>query len=385
MIATASRLAPAGRVNLRDVPAAPPVAGIRLSLWRAVSLFRVASLAVVVFLITRWQPIYARPGVAATAAVAMIVVTGALGWLAVTGQAHRRSVVLADVAVTAGLTLLTIPAQTGAQQHGGMVTLTTIWAAAPTMEAGFLAGPLAGLAAALIQFGVTAGIAQTWQGRTLYSGVLLVVTGVVVGYVARLAVRAEDDLRAAATAQAALAERERLAREIHDGVLQVLGLVARTADDPLASEARRQEAALRGLVTSRPDHDGTTLDLAGALRSLRSATVTVSTPDRLVLPRLIGAELRDAVRAALQNVAAHAGDGARAWVFVEETGAELSITIRDDGAGIPAGRLEQAERDGRLGVTRSIRGRVAELGGRCTITSTPGKGTTIEMRVPCPE
>jgi len=350
-----------------------------------VSLFRIAGLAVAVFLITRWQPIYARPGVAAAAAVAMIVVTATLGWLAVTGQAHRVSVVLADVVVTAGLTLLTIPAQTAAQQHGDMVTLTTVWAAGPTIEAAFLAGPVGGLVAALAQFGVTASVAQTWQGRTLYSGMLLVVTGVVIGYVARLAVRAEDELRTAAAAHAALAERERLAREIHDGVLQVLGLVAREGDGPVAGEARRQEAALRALITSGPGDEAPSLDLADALRALRTETVTVSAPDRLVLPRLVASELRDAVRAALHNVAQHAGAGARAWVFAEEAPGELRVTVRDDGAGFSADRLREAQREGRLGVDHSIRGRIADLGGTTTITSQPGEGTTIEMVIPCPE
>ena len=356
--------------------------GVRLSLWRAVSLFRIAGLAVTVFLITRWQPIYARPGVAALAAVAMIVVTAALGWLAVLGQAHRRSVVLADVVVTAAITLLTIPAQTAAQQHGDMVTLTTIWGAGPTIEAALLAGPLGGLAAALVQFGVTSAIADTWHGRTLYSGVLLIVTGVVVGYVARLAVRAESDLRDAAGAQAALAERERLAREIHDGVLQVLGLVGRGGDDPVANEARRQEAALRALITSSPGEDAPSLDLSDALRAMRTDTVTVAAPDRLVLPRPLATALRDAVRAALHNVARHAGDGARAWVFAEQDAAELRVTVRDDGTGFAPGRLDDAHRDGRFGVAHSIRGRVAEVGGTTTITSVPGEGTTIEMVVP---
>jgi len=268
--------------------------------------------------------------------------------------------------------------------HGGMVTLTTIWGAAPTIEAAFLAGPLGGLAAALVQFAVTTAISDTWHGRTLYSGVLLVVTGVVVGYVARLAVRAEAELRNVAGAQAALAERERLAREIHDGVLQVLGLVGRGGDDPVASEARRQEAALRALITSSPGEDASSLDLADALRALRTDSVTVSAPDRLVLPRPLATALRDAVRAALHNVERHAGAGARAWVFAEEDATDLRVTVRDDGAGFATGRLDDAQRDGRFGVAHSIRGRVADVGGTTTITSAPGEGTTIEMTVPWP-
>ena len=72
-------------------------------------------------------------------------------------------------------------------------------------------------------------------------------------------VRTEHELAEAVAAQAALAERERLARSIHDGVLQVLGLVHRTGRDAggrwaeLATEAATQEAALRALITSRPE------------------------------------------------------------------------------------------------------------------------------------
>jgi signal transduction histidine kinase len=365
-----------------------PVAGIRLSLWRAVSLFRIITLAVCVFLITRWQPIYDRPGVAAAVGVAMVIWTAGLCWLAVLGQAHRVTVVVADVLVTIALTLLTIPAQTHAQQHGGMVTLTTIWAAGPTIEAAFLAGSLGGIVAAAVQYLATVYIADQWSGRTLYSGVLLILTGAVVGFVARLAIDAEEQLRAATAAQAALTERERMARSIHDGVLQLLGLVHRTgrdADGPwgaLAAEAAVQESALRELITTQPavpgDHD-----LAAELRGLRSADVTVSTPaDAVRLPAATATEVRDAVRAALQNVTTHAGDGAHAWVLLETLDGALRVTVRDDGAGFDTARLADAERNGRVGVARSIRGRITDLGGSCTITSAPGKGTEIEMVVP---
>ena len=71
--------------------------------------------------------------------------------------------------------------------------------------------------------------------------------------------RAGDRRRRAAAAAAALAERERLARTIHDGVLQVLGLThrpGRGADGDLGRLARpaaEQESALRALITSRPE------------------------------------------------------------------------------------------------------------------------------------
>jgi signal transduction histidine kinase len=272
-----------------------------------------------------------------------------------------------------------------------MVTLTTIWAAGPTIEAAFVAGPLGGLVAAVVQFGSSAYVAEEWQGRTLYSGVLLLVTGVVVGFVARLAVRAEDELRVAAAAQAAVAEREHLARSIHDGVLQVLGLVHRQGRDAggqwsaIATAAAAQEAALRGMITSQPVA-GTAvgeLDLADELRSLRSARVTVSAPGGAVpVDGATAAELRAAVQAALHNVDVHAGDGAHAWVLLETLDDELRVTIRDDGHGIPVGRMEEAAAEGRIGLARSVRGRIADLGGQCSITSAPGEGTVIQMSVP---
>ena len=49
--------------------------------------------------------------------------------------------------------------------------------------------------------------------------------------------------------------------------------------------------------------------------------------------------------------------------------------------GIPAGRLEQAEADGRLGVSQSIVGRVADLGGSATVRS-GADGTEWEISVP---
>lgn len=60
------------------------------------------------------------------------------------------------------------------------------------------------------------------------------------------------------------------------------------------------------------------------------------------------------------------------------------LTVRDDGPGIPPGRLEEALAEGHLGVAKSIRGRVTELGGTCTLETAPGEGTEWEIRVPRP-
>lgn len=58
------------------------------------------------------------------------------------------------------------------------------------------------------------------------------------------------------------------------------------------------------------------------------------------------------------------------------------MTVRDDGPGMVAGRLEEAVGEGRLGVARSVRGRLADLGGTVGVDSAPGAGTEVELRVP---
>ena len=367
-----------------------PVTGVRLSLWRAVAVFRVATLIPCLFLIVRWRDIYARPGVAFTVGAGMLLVTAVIVWLAVTGRAHRPAIVGADLVVTVILTLATIWAQTPAQRHGQMVTLTTIWAAGPVLEAAFLFTWIGGAVAACIQMAAAIVVREGYDGRTMSSGLILIVAGAVTGYVATLTVRAEHDLAAATATQVAVAERERLARSIHDGVLQVLGLVHRAGREAggewaaLGAAAAEQETALRALITSRPIGPAPgRSDLADDLRALRNERVTVSAPaEPVVMSGAVAGELVAAVRAALHNVAQHAGPDARAWVLLERLDDTVCVTVRDDGVGFPAGRLEAAEQDGRLGVAASIRRRIKDVGGRAVISSVAGEGTMVELVVP---
>jgi signal transduction histidine kinase len=101
----------------------------------------------------------------------------------------------------------------------------------------------------------------------------------------------------------------------------------------------------------------------------------------LVPPATVHA-VRGAVGAALDNVRRHAGPGAKAWILVEDEPDRVTVTIRDDGAGIAPGRLEEAARQGRLGVKASVLGRLADVGGTATVHSAPGEGTEIELVVP---
>jgi len=58
------------------------------------------------------------------------------------------------------------------------------------------------------------------------------------------------------------------------------------------------------------------------------------------------------------------------------------VPIRAAGAGMGAGRRAEAVAAGRLGVSHSICGRLRDLGGSATVTSVPGEGTEVELRLP---
>jgi signal transduction histidine kinase len=215
-----------------------------------------------------------------------------------------------------------------------------------------------------------------------------------VGYTASM-LRDAAALRAEAVREAAaVEERARLSRAVHDGVLQVLALMQRHglgAGGELAELGRlagEQEAALRTLmqgdarVALDAGRSRASADLAAAVGALQTGRVSVSTPGaRVELPAAVVSELVAVVRACLDNVEKHVGHDAPAWVLVEDLGDRVVVSVRDEGPGIPDGRLEEAARDGRLGVLQSICGRMADLGGSAELVTGPGQGTEWELTV----
>jgi signal transduction histidine kinase len=124
-------------------------------------------------------------------------------------------------------------------------------------------------------------------------------------------------------------------------------------------------------------------DLMAELGTVAGARVTVTGPAQAVpLSTEMITAVMGAITAALDNVDKHAGSGARVWLLVEDQGDTVAVSIRDDGVGIPQGRLERAVVEGRLGVSASIRGRIAAIGGTVEITSVPGEGTEVELQLP---
>jgi signal transduction histidine kinase len=214
---------------------------------------------------------------------------------------------------------------------------------------------------------------------------------VTIGFASTVLRRSAERLRHAVASEAGMRERERLARAVHDGVLQVLGYVRRRGAElggaaaELGVLAGEQEFALRTLLTTgaAPVDVHGRRDLAAALRMLASEHVSVSTPaQRVELPAHVVDELVAVAGAALANVAEHVGPDAPAWVLLEDTKYGVEISVRDEGPGIPDGRLATAEAEGRLGVPRSMRGRVHDLGGTISCDTGPGRGTDWTISVP---
>jgi signal transduction histidine kinase len=128
---------------------------------------------------------------------------------------------------------------------------------------------------------------------------------------------------------------------------------------------------------------GAMADAGALLRRRASDRVSVSVPAEPVpLDACVADELYAATANALDNVASHAGPHARAYVLLEDLGDSVAVSIRDDGVGITDGRLEEAVADGRVGVAKSIVGRMNWLGGSAKLTTGPGCGTEWELTVP---
>jgi signal transduction histidine kinase len=381
-----------------DIPA---TTNIMAPLWRGVVVFRAITAAFAISAIIVRHGSFTWPGLG-WAVLAAISVWTVLSCLAYSYDVTRRlHVIVIDLLVTLALmsssALVLSPGQL-AEVTQRTPLLTTVWASGPVVAAAVRAGWVAGAV-----FGVVVSVVTIWLRGSFTIGlardtILLVGTGFVLGLAATAARRATEQLRSSVRAQAATAERERLARSIHDGVVQVLARVhARSGQldgeaGELARLAGEQEIALRCLFSAAPPdtiRPGTTgpgttgqQDLAGALRLLAGPRVEVAAPATAVaLPTADVAELIALVREALANTARHAGPEAKSWILVEDLGAEVALTIRDDGPGVDDGQLAEAESAGRMGVSRSIRGRVADLGGTLTLATSPGRGTEWEVRL----
>jgi signal transduction histidine kinase len=363
-------------------------------LWRAAQVFRLVSCVYALGFQIAINSELRRPVSGWVLFAVLIGWSGACAIAYLRGFGRRPAWVIAEIVIVivlmASNKLITFPHWAAENQTWP----TTLWASNPTISAALQFGPLGGMLTGLAVIAANFAVKNYFTLDLGHNATLIIelAIGSAIGMAARTARRAHEELQRAAQLSAAVAERERLSREVHDGAIQVLALVAKRgreiggATAELADLASEQERALRRWVTSAGidrDGDTATIDLRTLLRHRESDSVSVSLPGTAVpLRRWVAAELDAAVGNALDNVRVHAGSDAHAFVLLEDLGDSVTVSIRDDGVGIPAGRLEEAAGQGRLGISKSIVGRLTSLDGTAQLRTDPGEGTEWELCVP---
>ena len=305
---------------------------------------------------------------------------------------HRRTppYFLADLAVTVAIVLSTVLV---VPPGAAPLSLAGYWMGGAAAHAALFRSTRWGVAFALATSAASLAVPSHFAMERLGTSFIIILMTTCLGYLiaqfrATIIEQEQERLRSAA-----LAERERLSRIVHDGALQVLALVEREGPAlgargmRLAALARESEAQLRALLQDREivaiEHTQM-VDLAAALDKYQSARVTVSTMAGVVMaPRLLVDEVECTVVEILKNVRAHAGALAQAWILLDqERDDEVILWVRDNGVGMSAEQVQAAATAGRMGIRDSIVGRMAALGGSAILKSSPGAGTEWELRFP---
>jgi signal transduction histidine kinase len=197
-------------------------------------------------------------------------------------------------------------------------------------------------------------------------------------------------------ADASESERRRIARDLHDGVVQDLagtafalsatardpGTEAGTARrlEPMASSLRSSLRSLRSLLVEIYPPDLRADGLESALEDLVAPAAAAGVTARVEVYDVSHASA-DAVRLvwrvaqeAVRNALRHSG-ASHLTVQVRQVGDRLTLDVTDDGAGFDPRRPASG-----LGL-RSQRDLIAEAGGTLDVRSTPGGGTTVHLEV----
>ncbi|MGW0874862.1 sensor histidine kinase [Streptomyces sp. NPDC002740] len=292
-----------------------------------------------------------------------------------------------------------------------MVTLPHYWmfGRTPRISMGFL-----GLATASTLLGswLQQGWSAEFLGETAVSTLIVVAVGVLIGLWAHSVVaqsterarlieeleRTQALLSAAHQRQGAADERERLAREIHDTLAQGFASIVVLAEAARAGQAAdpaRSARQLRSIESTARENLAEARELVGSGGQAGAAVAGPAAPAlRRVLDRFVedtgltvDADLADldcdqrtriallrCTQESLANVRKHARASTVGVVLARRAyGVELEIT--DDGAGFVVKESRGFGLDG-------MRKRVAELGGRLTVTSSVGDGTRILASIP---
>ena len=394
--------------------AAPELEPEMRGLWVGVLVYRWASYAWMTVLAITTRDDLRRP-VPALAAAAVVGVWNV--WFTVTRAWGRRSARFVDLGISVFLLPFSGWVMAEGTASGGAPFFATSYPAASALTMGIgegLAGGLAGGIALSIALALSRPANGTPLSDLTADQWALLVNGVVyhvsaggaAGVVSKVIRRSARD-RETAVEEAArereraarLAERETLGREIHDSVLQSLAMIGKRGREltgagtpappheveELVELAARQERALRALLSEPADTPpagfaSLRTALQAAAYAAESIPVTVNMAGHVWLPAAEVEELAAAVRQALDNSAMHAA-ASRVIVFAETGDGSVVVSVRDDGVGFDYDEARLA-REGKIGMLRSMKGRVEDLGGTMTVRTAPGTGTEVEFRVP---
>lgn len=200
-----------------------------------------------------------------------------------------------------------------------------------------------------------------------------------------------------------IAERERIARELHDTLLQgCQGLLLRFQSIanrvPPGNELRNDiEAALdradavlaEGRARVRDLRSSTaTGDVAQSLAEAASNIIGGDAPlfcltvegEQRALNALVGEEVLRVFEEAVRNVLKHA-KAKKIDALLTFAAHALRLTLRDDGVGMVQSKLTSSDGSGHFGLT-GMRERAERIGGQFEITSREGRGTEVVMVVP---
>jgi signal transduction histidine kinase/ligand-binding sensor domain-containing protein len=204
--------------------------------------------------------------------------------------------------------------------------------------------------------------------------------------------------------QARVAERVRIARELHDTLLQSLyGLVlqfqtaaeitpngtraremleeALARSDQVLIEGREKVFGLRGSALESDNLAEALSQVGESLRKGHNSTFSVAVNGvPQVLHPIVREEMYRIGREAITNAFRHA-DARQIEVEISYEGRVLRIRIRDDGRGIDPSFLESGARSGHWGLP-GMRERAQTIGAHFAISSSPAAGTKIELEVP---
>lgn len=199
--------------------------------------------------------------------------------------------------------------------------------------------------------------------------------------------------------RAVLDERGRLAREMHDTVIQgctsISALLEALASlqtgsprqgEDLLQYARAQVRTTideaRHAVWDLRHEDESSLDLGESLAAIASQTrkefpvevscTVVGAP--FVVPASVSRELLMVVREAVYNAVLH-GHPHQILIDLAYEPQQLRLSVTDDGSGFDA---RETPAEGHFGIT-GMRERMTRAGGKMTLTSAPGKGTRVEL------